>query len=106
MLKYMFPNENRFGALFRRLLPVGMAFGSFFFIAFVAAVLFGDEPPTWNDKPLAPAWGIILALIFAPMCAIAVAFAGAINLYFGRRIPLIKRFLPRYDKAAGKFIGM
>jgi hypothetical protein len=40
------------------------------------------------------------------MCAIAVAFAGAINLYFGRRIPLIKRFLPRYDKAAGKFIGM
>jgi len=99
----MFPDEDRFGRLFRRLIPVGALFSVPLCLLFGVLVLLGRESIDLFGVQLVGVLGFLLCLVVIPVFAATVALVGAVHLYFGRRIPGLRVFYPRIpDEKKGR----
>lgn len=91
----MFPDEDRFGRLFRRLLPVGALISVPSCLLWGVLVLLGRERMEFFGFQIGGVLGFILCLVMIPFLTAAVALVGSVHLYFGRRIPGLRMFYPR-----------
>lgn len=91
----MFPDEDRFGKLFRRLLPVGALLSVPLLLTLGILVFLGRESIDCFGRPLTGFWGLLVCLLLIPIGAGSFALAGAVQIYIGRRIPGLRIFYPR-----------
>jgi hypothetical protein len=89
------PDEDRYGRLFKRLLIAGLPWCILFHLIYAVVILFDDQSLDLNGTPVPRIWGALLSLLGLPISMLSLAFAGATNFYFGRRIPIIKHAVPR-----------
>jgi hypothetical protein len=91
----MFPDEDRFGRLFKRLLPVGALFSVPLLLLLGVLVLLGRTSVDVFGNQIGGIWGFLICIALMPPSIACLAVIGAAHLYFGRRIPILRDFLPR-----------
>lgn len=91
----MFPDEDRFVPLFRRLLPIGAVVAIPSCILFGLVAWLGEKPVDLFGITVSGFWAFAFFLLMIPVQMAGIAFTGAFHLYFGRRIPGVRRCFPR-----------